>query len=101
MPIIYSTDQLQAMHRRLAEKHSLTDVIILKNSVMAYAFDSSARLIYRFLYPGQRAKNRINISAATVQSTVDTLLAAGKTVGVCDLDEAANEYAGRPLRLRG
>lgn len=86
MPVIYSTDDLQAMSQKLVQKHPDQDVIILKNSVMCYAFDASARAIWRMNYPGQKARNRINLAAADIQKTIDRLVAAGLSVGICDLD---------------
>lgn len=59
MPVIYSSDWLHDKARRLLIERPRVDVIILKNSVMCYTFDASARAIWRVQYPGQRPRNRI------------------------------------------
>lgn len=95
MPLIYGTEQLQEMHRKLQIKYPTQDVILLRNSVMVYAFDGSARAIYKADYPGQRPRDRINLAAADIQATIDRLVARGLSVAFCDLDAPLNEYAGR------
>lgn len=101
MPVIYSTEQLKRMYERLLLKYPDSDVIIIKNSVMAFAFKASARAIYRVQYPGQRPRDQITLAATSIQNTVDRLMAVGLTVGVCDLDEELpNLVASSPLTAR-
>lgn len=95
MPLIYGTDELQNMCRRLRSRYPDYDVIILKNSVMVYAFDGSAREIYRASYPKERPRNRINLAADGIQTTIDALVARGLSVAFCDLDAPMKDYVGR------
>jgi len=95
MPIIHSTEALQDMAIRLRERYPDIDVILIKNSVMVYAFDSSARAIYRCDYPKERPRNRINVAAAGIDKLITRLQARGLEVGLCDLDAPPKDYAGR------
>lgn len=95
MPLIYGTDQLQEMARKLRSRYPDYDVILLKNSVMVYAFESSARAIWRSNYPGQKPRNRINLAAADIQTTIDRLVARRLSVAFCDLDAPLKDYLGR------
>lgn len=95
MPLIYGTEQLHDMARRLLAAHPDQDIILLKNSVMVYAFDASARAIYRVSYPGQKPRNRINLGAATIQTTIDALVSKGLRVALCDLDATPQHPAER------
>lgn len=97
MPVIYSSDWLQDKARRLLIERPGADIIILKNSVMCYAFDASARAIWRVQYPSQRPRNRINLATADIQDTIDLLNAKGLSVYLCDLDIPLGEYVGRSL----
>jgi hypothetical protein len=87
MPVIYGTDELKRKAIRLMEKYPDADVVILLNSVMGYAFGSSARHICRKCYPGTRPRDMIVLARDNVLHVTDTLLKAGLEVGVCDLDE--------------
>jgi hypothetical protein len=95
MPLIYGTKELEEMARKLRSRYPEYDVILLRNSVMVYAFDASARAIYKVSYPDHHPRGRINLAAANIQTTIDCLVARGLSVAFCDLDAPMKDYLGR------